>query len=927
MEKRGSARLSVAHNKRVSHTFFNKTTPGGTGFKERDISNNRIRNNVQHHFTNEGTRCTRGSSVLPQFSIDNVPSAQSRRHSSSYFQLEGIEQLCVHRTFSSYKCVPGPGVPSTKRLALQGRSFSGVLPPAYSAQPQTLSTPCVQRRADANDLSPVRHKHGAESVCLFDELGCANSKRARLTNTRLLGRFFDSPPGQNNSPGPCSNVSGSAELPGMASQFRKVSYHPSKEPCLPRDPLGPVAQQKELTCGQSSKTFPQGIRDVSCRQGVSKGIAVSDGTAEFRGICNPERQATLSRASRISQFFTERTRQKGFLLAKTSPKRIKMVASQLSPLLSDSLATADTFCNNGRFRFGMGSSDRRPLDLRSVGRGRTTPTLQYEGDAGSFESSRGTRSPVFPIHRPISKRQPHGGSLLEKRRWNQVFGSHGSDKQDICVTSEIPDRPDSVSHSGNLQRSRRPSVQASYATGMASAATEHGSHIPEIWDPNSRSLRLATSSRSCQLRFIRSQGSSSTVPQCVLPNVELSVGVGIPSALPHPQSADAFKLGDRSVSNNSTPMGSGILESRPKDTSDGSPVHHSQSPAMLSGHCNRSTSPQSERYDPRGVEVWGWSRDLTDWNETQLGLLKSSWRTSTRKTYEAAWNRWLQWCKQHDVNPLQPSGSVLARYLADLHLIHKLAYNTILVHKSAVATLCSSSYSGQLSSHALVKHILKSIALTNPTIRKPPIWDINILVSFMKTSNVNENNVFAVCRHTSTLLLLCSGRRVHDLTLLAVDSEHLIESSNNVILWPKFGSKTDSSDHRQSGWRLLSNPDEKNLDPVFWIRQTVRLLSDRRRLGKCTNLFTTIRGEAREASRTLIAGWIKTLLTEAGINSTPGSLRSAVASKNWANRLPLDEILSRGNWKSANTFARFYRREIAPAPVTSDLPRLFNPVD
>uniref|UniRef100_A0A2H1V008 SFRICE_007242 n=1 Tax=Spodoptera frugiperda TaxID=7108 RepID=A0A2H1V008_SPOFR len=90
----------------------------------------------------------------------------------------------------------------------------------------------------------------------------------------------------------------------------------------------------------------------------------------------------------------------------------------------------------------------------------------------------------------------------------------------------------------------------------------------------------------------------------------------------------------------------------------------------------------------------------------------------------------------------------------------------------------------------------------------------------------------------------------------------------------------------------------------------------------------TVRGAPKPASRTVIAGWVKTLFKEAGIIATPGSTRSAVASKSWLENHPLDEILSRGNWQSAKTFQNFYRREVIRSGDSNlNVSELFNPVN
>ncbi|XP_060810191.1 uncharacterized protein LOC132904278 [Amyelois transitella] len=313
-------------------------------------------------------------------------------------------------------------------------------------------------------------------------------------------------------------------------------------------------------------------------------------------------------------------------------------------------------------------------------------------------------------------------------------------------------------------------------------------------------------------------------------------------------------------------------------------------------------------------------------------MLKSGWRQSTLKTYKSAWMRWVRWAEQNHVNRNDPQGSDLARYLIDLSQKEGLSYKTILLHKSVVATL-SNTNSSCLSSHILVKHALKAISLKSPVPGKPPIWDVSHLLSYLSNCQKENSSLFRISQLTAILLLLCSGRRVHDLTLLDVTPQHMIIKENCIILWPRFGSKTDSCDYRQSGWKIIANENCQLLDPVYWIKQLVNA-SQSRRL-ECSQrlrnaLFLTVRGDPKPASRTVIGGWVKALLNEAGIKATPGSVRAAVASKNWVDNFPLDSILAQGNWRSAETFRQFYRREIMQNNLYNEnrnnISILFNPV-
>ncbi|KAL4720903.1 hypothetical protein ACJJTC_015276 [Scirpophaga incertulas] len=164
-------------------------------------------------------------------------------------------------------------------------------------------------------------------------------------------------------------------------------------------------------------------------------------------------------------------------------------------------------------------------------------------------------------------------------------------------------------------------------------------------------------------------------------------------------------------------------------------------------------------------------------------------------------------------------------------------------------------------------------------------------------------------QRAAILLLLTSGRRVHDLTLLHFDDNHFIVNDDSITLIPTFGSKTDSVTHQQSSWKLLSCPD-KNIDPVYWLKTLKTISSVHRNL--ITNIFITTREPIKPATPTIIGGWIKKLLSEAGIKSSPGSLRSAVSSLNWLENYPINEILEKANWRHENTFRKFYQKNVQP---------------
>ncbi|CAK1598323.1 unnamed protein product [Parnassius mnemosyne] len=263
-----------------------------------------------------------------------------------------------------------------------------------------------------------------------------------------------------------------------------------------------------------------------------------------------------------------------------------------------------------------------------------------------------------------------------------------------------------------------------------------------------------------------------------------------------------------------------------------------------------------------------------------------------------------------NLDPEKPDPADVAQYLSFLHRVKHFAPRTIKLHKSVIATMGDPLRREEISSHPLVKHIIRVIENSHPSSSKKCIWDVEQLIAWMKTSVINEDSLFEVSRHVALHLLLASGRRIHDLTLLRIDDDHLKLSEDSVTFWPVYGSKTDKINHQQSGWHL-SKGSIKSLDPIYWTKRLIDLSASRRQArNKLTSLFVSTRGIVKSATRATIAGWVKSALKHLGIDFSPGSIRSAVASSRQENNVPLDIIIKNGNWKSNKNIFKFYFKEI-----------------
>lgn len=927
MERNGSPRNYLKTNSGISNTIFSKTPPFVPQCQTKSVSNSHIRGNVSNNHQNEKTGHSKNSSTLPKLHLSLISSAKARRICSSNLQPQSPKRLCVDRTISLNKYVSNSRFPPASRLDVQGGFIPGIFPPQNIGVTKTLPTSHIQRRAIRDDLSPVRFKHSPQNFFYSYKLGGSQiTRKMEYANTSVFRRLFNCTSECKHTSRSCKNNVTNSTILRVENKFRKIGDCPSKKDNLFRNNVETLGKPEKPTKRKICCYCRKSKSSSQAKKCDSKRLAETSRASKFQQLCCAARPTPPPSTVNVHELTTRPN--KDLRITTKCTRGTGLVGSQLLPCNASTLSSSSELFDNRRVGPGLGSTIEQPRPLGHLVDRRTSIALQSERNAGHTTLPGEPRSLNETQLSSHTMRQQNCCRSPTQRRRYEIISSNSNNLPNIEITGPTPNPLQHSPYPRKIQQSCRPFITPSPTSRVALTTGMCGSGDDEMGDTSNRSVRLGDSSRGVQLCIQRLEGHSSPISRRIQCSLELPARVGVSTPVPSPQSSDSPKSINRNISNRCTQVGESILESRPQSSGSSSTANPEEPSETSNRHINGTSTSEGRGHQSRGMEMWGWSSAIDTWNSEQLLLLRNSWRKSTLTTYEVAWKRWLSWTRAENVDPKNPTGSQLARFLADLYLIHKLSYNTILLHKSVVSTLCNAEMSSHLSSHVLVKHILKSISLKNPKSTKSPIWDVSKLISFLSKYTVNINSTFEISRHTAILLLLCSGRRIHDLTLLRTDPDHCIKCDNNIIFWPQFGSKTDSSTFRQSGWKLLSNLDNRNLNPVFWIEKTINLLNERREAAKCFNLFVTVRGVPKPASRIIIAGWVKTLFKEAGIVATPGSVRSAVASKSWLDNHPLDEILAHGNWRSANTFQRFYMREVTRNnPDSENVTQLFNPVN
>lgn len=878
--------------------------------KQSQQHNITLSRNVSGNKHNDAAGCLEGGSTVPQFHFDDFSETEKRRHVKTNIQFKKSQQIRYGTKISSYKHSSCARLPPVTRLDGKNRFPPGIFPSKGSSRSSSIFTPNLQEKTYGNDVPTVRSQFSPENFCIHIQLDRTEAPRRRCPHTGISGRFLLGAPEPRHLAGPCDQNCKTAGKSGLEYQQTKIYSKTTESSGVSGNCLGQLEQYKISPRENSRQNTKPAPCDNQQRPSFHLRVAASGRHYEFCQFCHTEGEAKLSSHSKTGQHAAKATNNKITPIAKKCTCRVEMVGTELQEDFTNTCVSPYALPNNGCERHRLGSEVRPREFGRNMDSVRTEPSLQPKrNDCHTKRLARSWSAPELEgFTHPV--RQPNGSLLLAQRGGDQVYSVNEPDNEGIPVNRPLQHPNVYLSHSRQLQSKRRPPITPQGSTGVAPVTPINAGNIPKVGNSVSRSVCVSNGTCSGELLLSRQVRPTSILSRCLESNVGLSPSLGVPAPVFDPQSARSPEYSQRSIPDRSAKVGQSVLETRPEEQSNCSPVHSQESQPCPSRRDDRPSTSKSIGDDTGNLEMWGWNQHLTGWSDSQKRLLSSSWRESTMRTYKPAWRRWTVWSSKNGIDPFQPSGSQLARFLADLHQVDGLSLSTILVHKSVVSTFCNPNLETKLSSHTLVKQVLKSIALAKPKRIKPPIWDVDVLTNYISKKDPNPKSLYEVSKFTAAILLLCSGRRVHDLTLLKISPEYCTIEQDVIILRPVFGSKTDNATHQQSGWKLMRNTNNLSLDPVHWVKLLIKLSGSRRELVKTDFLFLTTAGEAKAASRTVISGWIKKLLHEAGISGTPGSFRSAVASKNWVENFSLDDILERGNWKSANTFRKFYCRDI-----------------
>lgn len=863
----------------------------------------------------------------------NVHSEKRGWFSSTDFQFKKSERFCVNKTVQTLKPLKNPLLSSEGRLHGLHRPFASILPCSNKQTPSALPVFRVPRNGLQMDMPAVRPGICPSSVCPTLELGgCVSAGKRSLS--RCVSRRFPRCPSkpEYSSDSSCLRSS-SPSLPGVASEYIKIPTLPHSEVSESGNIMG-LGRSTNLPPHQKDNVFIKPARKAHSSSCVDlKVCSEHHRMFQFCRLCNTTGLAAFKANTTCKPSSTTKVSSSSLRDPTSGPFRVSMVASQPQEVHSPVSSKNSNFYIDRRLRPGLGCCCCGQLLSGTLVPSSTQLAHQSKR---AVRCTSGNHSEPIPPVRSLDHclfRQQNCSCLYSESRRSKVPLSLQRNKKVIRSNLDARNPHYSSLHSGEIEQSGRQSLSTNPPLGVASPSILHQASISPLGNTRDRPLCFQSIESGPDLRVSQSPRSQSGVHRRLFTDLEFQTGMGVPPTSGHsssPSSPQPIFIGEP-LSSSFPSVEQGVLESGFERTGHCSTTDSLKPPISLDRPGDSETTPSDRRLNIGNLVDTGWASQVEGWSEKEKHLLSSAWRPSTQSTYRKPWSRWFSWASANSVDPLNPLPQELAKFLAHVYHVDKLSLNSIMLHKSVVATMTNPDNSSSLSSHPVVSKMIKGIAASQPPKVTRTIWNVSDLRKWVENNPPLISSYFEVARHLTLLFLLLSGRRVHDLTLLRIDSAHLQHLQDSIMFWPGYGSKTDSSSFRQSGWQFINNTSSNIWNISYWTGIFLDL-----RLARCgsidlNSLFVSSYEKVRPASRAVIAGWISTALAAAKLPVSAGSIRSAVNSSLARDNLPLDLILSRGNWRSVDTFLKHYYRPFntseAQSSSTNELNLFFRPID
>ena len=196
-------------------------------------------------------------------------------------------------------------------------------------------------------------------------------------------------------------------------------------------------------------------------------------------------------------------------------------------------------------------------------------------------------------------------------------------------------------------------------------------------------------------------------------------------------------------------------------------------------------------------------------------------------------------------------------------------------------------------------------------------WDVHVVFQHLRQLPPNTDlDLMTLTKKAIMLTLLVTAGRGQDMGLLDLQDIHAHDGGLTCLLSGLTKTTRPGSQRRQLN--IPAFPVDQRICPVLCLREYLRQ-TQFLRPEHITSLFVTTIKPHGPATSDTIRRWVRSLMSEAGIDTKvfrPHSTRSASTSAARRKDTPLPDIMKAAGWKAERTFQIFYNKPLPEGDFT-----------
>eukprot|EP00794_Sanderia_malayensis_P001725 gene1725-1923_t len=297
-------------------------------------------------------------------------------------------------------------------------------------------------------------------------------------------------------------------------------------------------------------------------------------------------------------------------------------------------------------------------------------------------------------------------------------------------------------------------------------------------------------------------------------------------------------------------------------------------------------------------------------SDTAADIIGNSWRAGTKKQYRSYITRWEKYCSARNINPLSANVIDGINFPGKL-FSDGLSYSSINTARSALSNLIYLAVGSSFGCNGIVTKFMRGVFCMRPKLpRYKEIWDVSIVLTHIKSWYPFDSLTLKILTlKTITLMALTSGQRCQTLQALQIDQVQLDPDTCIFQVTKLLKTSTPQSHFGVVIFNAYASDEKLCMVSCLkeYIERTEALWKS------CRSFFVSYVKPHNMATVDTISRWLKETLNLSGIDVErfkAHSFRAAATSATKAFNVPIEHIMETANWKSAETFRKYYDKPI-----------------